>query len=425
MLASMLQTGVAMTTASLTLTAHAAPRGHQAPEPLQAIVVEDDALERLRISRIVSRAGFEVREATDVPEAVMLHARLKADVVVSDWQLPSMSGLDLCRTLAASAGRPHMIMVTARDDVSDLAEAIEAGADDFITKPFRSAELQARLQAGRRIASMRRQLVERGRTFERALSCREDERAAVDQELRVAAVLQAEMLDQFTRPVPGFRCATVFRPASRLGGDLFGLLPTGPSSLAFFHLDATGHGIAAALQAFSTAARLQAIVSRREGPVDPAAILADLNEHAGAQGMSCTMALGTLDRRTGSGRVCLAGHPRPVLCGPGARAEAIGRGGLPIGALEESRWRATDFTLGTGQALVLHSDGFPDACNARDDHFGTARLHAALTGTPSGSVEQLTRAATLALDAWREGHPPDDDISMLAIAIEGESVELP
>ena len=87
--------------------------------------------------------------------------------------------------------------------------------------------------------------------------------------------------------------------------------------------------------------------------------------------------------------------------------------------------RAWPTRLRTGQALVLHSDGFPDARNAGSDHFGTARLHAALAGAPTGSVEQLTRAATLALDAWREGHPPDDDISMLAIAIEGEPVELP
>jgi len=421
----MLQPGVAMTTSSSKSIAHAAPRGPEPADTLQAIVVEDDALERLRIARIVSRAGFEVREATDVPEAVMLHARLQADVVVSDWQLPSMSGLDLCRTLAANASRPHVIIVTARDDVSDLAAAIDAGADDFITKPFRSVELQARLHAGRRIASMRRYLVERGRTFEHALGCHDDERVAVEQELRVASSLQAELLEEFTRPVPGFRCATVFRPASRLGGDLFGMLPTGPTSLAFFHLDATGHGIAAALQAFSAAARLQAIVSRREGAVDPPAILAELNEHAGAQGVSCTIALGTLDRRTGSGQVCLAGHPRPIVCGGGAGAVAIGRGGLPIGALEDARWPATDFTLRTGQALVLHSDGFPDARNAGSDHFGTGRLHAALAGAPTGSVEQLTRAATLALDAWREGHPPDDDISMLAIAIEGEPVELP
>lgn len=405
---------------AMTLTTSASlPSPGSAPsECLQAIVVEDDALERLRIARVVGAAGFEVREATDVPEAIALHASLRADIVVSDWQLPSMSGLELCRSLAAGSNRPHVIIVTARDDVSDLAAAIDAGADDFITKPFRTAELKARLLAGRRTVSLRRHLLERGRTFERVLHHREVERSEVEQELQIAAGLQAELLDQFTRPVPGFRCATVFRPASRLGGDLFGILPITPSSIVFFHLDATGHGIAAALQAFSTAAMLQAIVARSKGAVDPAGVMAELNQHVGTRTASCTVAFGVLDRVTGQGRLCLAGHPRPLLCGEASGALPVGRGGLPIGALDDAHWEVSGFVLDPGQALVLHSDGIADAANATSDFFGVERLQAALAMAAGGSVETLTRAASLALDGWRDGHPPDDDISMLAIAID-------
>jgi len=407
-----------MSAAIMTISASSPTHGFTPTDRLQAIVVEDDSLERLRIARVVSASGFEVREATDVPEAIALHARLRADVIVSDWQLPSMSGLDLCRALAAGSTRPHVIMVTARDDVSDLAAAIDAGADDFITKPFRTAELKARLRAGRRTASLRRHLLERGRTFERVLHHREVERSEVEQQLQIAAGLQAELLDQFTRPVPGFRCATVFRPASRLGGDLFGILPITPSSIVFFHLDATGHGIAAALLAFSTAAMLQAIVARSEGVVDAAAVMAELNQQAGTRETSCTVALGVLDRETGQGRLCLAGHPRPLVCGDKSGALPIGRGGLPIGAFDDARWEVVEFALSGGEALILYSDGFTDATNAVSESFGTERLQAALAAAGNHSSDRLTRAATMALDGWRDGHPPDDDISMLAIAID-------
>lgn len=92
------------------------PDGPAPNDHLQAIVVEDDPLERLRIARLVSAAGFEVREAADVPEAIAQHARLRADVVVSDWQLPSMSGLESCRALATGSNRPHVIYVDIGDD---------------------------------------------------------------------------------------------------------------------------------------------------------------------------------------------------------------------------------------------------------------------------------------------------------------------
>ena len=81
----------------------------------QALVVEDDALERLRLARLVARAGFEVREANDAVQAIALLADRPADVVITDWELPSVSGVELCRTLAAATDRPHLIVVTARD----------------------------------------------------------------------------------------------------------------------------------------------------------------------------------------------------------------------------------------------------------------------------------------------------------------------
>ena len=398
------------------------------PASHQALVVEDDALERLRLSRVVARAGFKVREAADVPQALALLAELPADVVVSDWQLPSLSGLDLCRALAGSPARPHLIMVTARDGEADLAQAIDAGADDFISKPYRSAELSARLHAGRRVVELRRKLIERGDAYEHALRHRERDQASVEHELTVAARLQAELLEQFSRPLPGIHCERVFRPASRLGGDLFGLLPAGAGRIAFFQLDATGHGVAASLHAFSTVAMLQALVAREGAHMDPAVAVRELNLSAAAQSpeaATCTLVIGVVDTCTGLGELCLAGHPRPLLSGPGKRAQPLGLGGLPLGALEHAHYANTPFTMDPRDKLVLYSDGFIDTEDSSGEAFGTERLLAVADFHADRPAGELARCAALALDAWRGSRAPDDDISMLAITLEGVTREIP
>jgi sigma-B regulation protein RsbU (phosphoserine phosphatase) len=407
-------------------SAHRAIQG-TFPASQQAIVVEDDALERLRLSHVVARAGFEVREAADVPQALALLAELPVDVVVSDWQLPSLSGLDLCRALAGSPARPHLIMVTARDGEADLAQAIDAGADDFISKPYRSAELSARLHAGRRVVALRRKLIERGDAYEHALRHRERDQVSVEHELTVAARLQAELLEQFSRPLSGIHCERVFRPASRLGGDLFGLLPAGAGRIAFFHLDATGHGVAASLHAFSTVAMLQALVAREGAHLDPAAAVRELNLSAAAQSpeaATCTLVVGVVDTRSGLGKLCLAGHPHPLLSGPGRQVQSLGLGGLPLGALEEACYANTSFTMAPRDMLVLYSDGFIDTENSAGEAFGIERLRAVANLHAGRPASELARSAALALDAWRGNRTPDDDISMLAITLEGVTREI-
>jgi len=388
----------------------------------QALVVEDDALERLRLARLVARAGFEVREANDAVQAIALLADRPADVVITDWELPSVSGVELCRTLAAATDRPHLIVVTARDGISDVQEALESGADDYLSKPYRAGELSARLQAARRLVTLRRRLIDRGEMYEMALRQRERALALLDDELAVASRVQAELLDQSTRPLPGTDCATIFRPAGRVGGDLFGLLPARPGHVTFFQADATGHGVPAALQAIATVAMLQTLAAREGHLLDPATAMGELNRRVAVMSpgsAACTLGLGVLDTLSGSGRLCLAGHPRPLLCRQGEEARPLGRGGLPLGALEESVYENEEFRVGPGDRLVMFSDGFVESRNPTGEAFGVDGLKAALRSCEGGSPADLAHAASRALDTFRAGCLPEDDISMLIIATTG------
>ena len=110
------------------------------------LVVEDEDSFSDALSFMLRREGFAVTVATTGPDALTQFAREPADLVLLDLMLPGMSGTDVCRTIRASSRVP-IIMVTAKDSEIDKVLGLELGADDYVTKPFSSRELVARIRA--------------------------------------------------------------------------------------------------------------------------------------------------------------------------------------------------------------------------------------------------------------------------------------
>lgn len=386
---------------------------------LSALVVEDDGFERLRLSTLLERRGYRVTAAADGAEALSVLARRSFDVVITDWQLPALSGLDLCRALRHTdpAERPFTMLVTARDGVDDLVEGLEAGADEFLSKPYRAEELAARLGAGQRLLRLRKELGQRTRMLEQALRHQGAAREGLDADLAAATRLQYRFLERSVAPGEGLRAAQLFRPAGKIGGDLFGVAMLTPTRAGFFHIDATGHGIAAALHAFALTASLNGFRGGSSEFADPAAWVAALNDRSvsDAADMSCSLVVGWLDLVSREGRFCQAGHPHPLAIGRDASLRRLGSGGLPVGALEGAVFRNTDFALAPGERLALFSDGVTDCVNPAGDPFGEARLEQALRSHAAHGLDDLVRALARELDDWRQTAPYDDDLSLLML----------
>jgi len=113
------------------------------------LVVDDEPAQRALLSYNLEAAGFRVATASDGEEALLLVAEESPDVILLDWMLPRVSGIEVCRQLKAQRGAQDaaIIMVSARSDESDRVRGLETGADDYITKPFDFAELEARCRA--------------------------------------------------------------------------------------------------------------------------------------------------------------------------------------------------------------------------------------------------------------------------------------
>ena len=124
---------------------------------MHVLIAEDDAVTRLTLSAALKKMGHEITLATDGAEAWADLQLMHVPVVISDWQMPEMDGPDLCRRIRGrkDARYTYFILVTATGGKQRYLEGMEAGADDFITKPVDLEELRARLTVAERILGLR------------------------------------------------------------------------------------------------------------------------------------------------------------------------------------------------------------------------------------------------------------------------------
>jgi two-component system, OmpR family, response regulator MprA len=115
--------------------------------PATVMVVDDEPAVRSALERALRIERYDVRLASDGREALALIADRSPDAIVLDVAMPDVDGLELCRRLRAAGDRTPVLMLTARDAVDDRVAGLDAGADDYLVKPFALRELQARLRA--------------------------------------------------------------------------------------------------------------------------------------------------------------------------------------------------------------------------------------------------------------------------------------
>lgn len=130
--------------------------------PVRVLLADDDRLGRTLLERWLREWGYDVVSVGDGEEAL---ARLEADpelrLAILDWVMPKMTGPEACHKIRSGAREPYVyvVLLTARDDKEHVIQGLEAGADDYITKPCNPLELKVRLRAGQRVIELQRELI--------------------------------------------------------------------------------------------------------------------------------------------------------------------------------------------------------------------------------------------------------------------------
>ena len=367
-------------------------------------------------------------EAGSAEEALTICAKTEPDLVISDWMMPGMTGIEFCRAFRAMerAGYGYFILLTSKSDKTDVARGLEMGADDFLSKPVNGDELRARLSAGDRILRMERELQDKNRL----LRATQD---AIDRDLVEARKLQQSLVRERYRSFGTAAVSLMLRPSGHVGGDLVGFFPINTQRVALFGIDVSGHGITSALMTARLAGYLsgtspeQNIALMRTGPdafdARPPAELAEFLNTMMLQEMRTdtyfTLIYADVDLISGRVDLLQAGHPHPAVLRRDGRVEYIGTGGLPIGLVDGARYETFQITLLPGERLVLMSDGFTEAAGADGVLLGD-----------DGFAQMMERSAGLRgpafLDAlnWDvsvySGGELADDISAVLLEFDGQ-----
>lgn len=357
-----------------------------------ALVVEDDEDIRHLLVHTLSREGFTVTEAPTGPRAVELVQSVQPELVTLDVQLPGLDGLEVCRQLRDHSDA-YVVMISARSTETDKLAGLEAGADDYLSKPFSTRELRARVAA----------LFRRPRFTDSAPEKTDRERAVE---------VQRGLLPDAPPDLPGYDVAAAFQPSRLVGGDLYDwYVESGQLHLTL--ADAMGKGMGAAMIAASVRATFRS-VAMMPG-------LTHAFNHAAAalssalEGSGSYSTVFALRMNPASGRLSYvdAGHGIAAIVAADGGTRGLEAGGPPVGLWSEGRWEAHRTDLSPGESLVLVSDGVLDAVGDLQDTRAAMSDAVVANATAQGIADHLARLA--------EDHPEHDDVTAVVVRRHPES----
>jgi len=362
------------------------------------LVVDDSRAQRHMLSMQLRRWGYRISDSDSALAALEICATRDVDIVISDWMMPGLSGLEFCRRFRG-LGRErygYFILLTSKSEKTEIADGLEAGADDFLAKPVSGSELRARLRAGERMLAMQAELLAKNRIVARTLAELQELYDSLDRDLIEARKLQQTLIRDRLRDYGWAKASLMLRNSGRVGGDLVGSFRVDQDRVAVYAIDVSGHGVASAmmtarLAGFLTGSSPDQNLAFQKGPDGGHALLAprDIAERFNRLMLEeiqaeqyFTMVFAVADRAAGTLAIVQAGHPHPVLLRSSGQVVRLGNGGLPVGLVPDASYETCTVPIAPGDRLVLVSDGITECPCLSGADFGE-----------DGLIDSITRSA--------------------------------
>ncbi|MDV4144639.1 PP2C family protein-serine/threonine phosphatase [Shimia sp. FJ5] len=401
----------------------------------RVLLVDDSRLQRRILSASLQREGYEVLEADTGEEALEICRQSPPDLVLSDWVMPKMDGLEFCRAFR-SLSRDHygyFILLTSKSEKAEVVRGLESGADDFLSKPVNAHELRARISAGERILKMQRELTQKNRVISETLDELRRLYDSLDNDLIEAKKLQQSLVRERFKDFGTGAASLMLHSSGHVGGDLVGHYRISDHKIGLYSIDVSGHGVSSALVTARLAGylsssspeqniALKALPGGGHTYLSPSEVIAHLNgivfsdmetEHY------FTMLLALIDLRSGVVEMAQAGHPHPVVLRHGGQLEEVGRGGLPVGLIEGAKFEDFETKLESGERLLILSDGVIECPDEDGQLLGEDGLAALLADLRDQPTESLLETLHWRLDALSGGKGLPDDVSGILFEYRG------
>lgn len=370
------------------------------PDTGHLLIVDDEPINLRVLNNILVRAGYRVDEVADGAQCLrwIEGAEQLPDLILLDVMMPHLNGFEVTERLRRRYGghRLPIILLTAKNQVSDLMQGLSSGANDYLTKPFSKDELLTRIRTHLSLS--------------RAHTAAADLRRR-SEEMEQARRIQLSMLPETPPLSPHFDVAVYMKTATEVGGDYYDFFPQQDDSFFAVVGDATGHGISAGMMVSMTKSALKALDVQ-----SPHVLLQQLNNVIRAVNPArMNMALAVAHISQGEIAFSSAAMPPAFLWRTAdGTVDELFLPGLPLGGLEDTDYRLGVYDFHSGDVLVLFSDGLPERLGGpHGDGYHTVEQTLAQWGSkPAGEILE-------ALVALGEAHPAppetDDDITILVV----------
>ncbi|GAB4372277.1 MAG: SpoIIE family protein phosphatase [Elainellaceae cyanobacterium] len=380
---------------------------------VQILVIDDDPVIQVILRTCLKEQGYNVISASNGEEGIEKAVRLRPALIICDWLLPGMDGLEVCRQVKANPllATTFFILLTSRTTVDDRVKGLDTGADDYLAKPIEAIELKARVRAGLRLYQSAQDLQKLAQDLQ------------THQQILEAELVEAATYIRSLLPLPMDESVTIqsqFLPSRQLGGDCFDYFWLDPDYLAVYLLDVSGHGVGAALLSVSVQNFLRSQALSSINFYQPNRVLEALNasfqmEKHGDRYFTIWYGVYNHQKR----KLCYAnaGHPPAILLSHNEEkaltARRLKARGTPIGMLPDTKYVNEYHDIQADDVLCLFSDGIYEMQNESGLVWGLDRfieLLLACYTTPSSPNQVIEKVKQLTqLSAF------EDDCSLLQI----------
>ena len=380
----------------------------QPESPVSTILlVEDEPVTRASMAARLKRLGYRVLEAENGRVGLDVARRERPDLLVVDWMMPEMDGPTFCETVRRdpSLKSSQLLLMTAHDQPEQIAEGLARGADDFLSKSSSKQEIIARVLAGLRASRLVRDLETTGNELESSLLLLKRKQEETEADLHTAAAFIQSQLPPQGSPAHGTALAWEYQPSLLLGGDLFGVMAIDADNLALYILDASGHGVAAALRSVSLMTFLRADnMLQLIGSYDPEKVLFEANRRfpLSADGEYFTLWVGLLHLPTRSLSYATAGHSGALLSSAQSPSRWLTHSSFPLGFDPSSQFAADRIVLKLADRLFLLSDGIYEAPSSSGELWGRERFLAVIEAGRQMSLSAAIASSFSAARGWQQ-----------------------
>jgi sigma-B regulation protein RsbU (phosphoserine phosphatase) len=364
------------------------------------LIIDDDPTMVFLMDTMLRHEGFRTLTASNGPAGRILAAQEKPDMILMDVVMPEESGLDTCRILKSigSALDTPILFLSANDDVGAKVAGLEAGAVDYITKPFVRAEVMARV-----------------RTHLRLKKAYESHMELQSQKLSLLAAAQKGILVS-PKDYPKERFAVYYQALQEAGGDFYDVIPIHDYMCDYIVADISGHDLGTSL----ITAALKALLHQNSSPVyTPVEIVHILNRVIPSilqPGQYITLVYARLNRRNKQLTVVCAGHPPALIQAKGHSASALLQTGDVIGGFDNASFGLLNIPVVAGDRIFLYSDGLIEiggqSQQARNKGIEKLARQCDFRATCGLAVAVDETAAHLFLNS-----KPEDDLVLLGVEV--------